>query len=619
MTGTAPVHDETAAHSPTNRVYEVITALSMTVGRGSAARMIADLAEVSGGDHVVDVGCGPGTAVREAAHRGATAIGVDPTPLMLRLGRRITAVRHVRNATLVEGTAETLPLPDACATIVWALSSAHHWADRAAGLSEARRVLAPGGQILIAERLVQPGTARSWGARHHTRPSRHGCVRSGSRQLRRRPHRHPARETPERGRRARDSTRRRVSESGPAADGRRKRPPTAVLVVLSAGPKTLVEIEDAFRGFGRRVPGDSQRYRGGRNAGAKLGPIVEAAVARTVAAGWTARDADGDRFGLTEAGRAAADRVLAGLHARRTRLHGLLRPVTAATTTLGIQVAITAIKVPAALLSRSAAELNDAAEEVVDVIGSIIVSVGVRVGRERVASFVVVALMLGTGCFTLAIALRRFFVPFTPTVSWYPLTVAVISVPVYVLRSAYERSAGQRGDSVALISQSVDSRNHALASLAVTVGLVAVGLQVTAVDTVIGLALALTILRSGVSLARDRFVPFAAAKQSTCRADSLWVTDRVERMIQTRLETWLLYLVEAEHVTNRTELRDRVHAATNPATNPLLRGYGMELDTAGNVESALVNLVQRDLLCDGDQLAVTDAGRSYLRHAHRRY
>lgn len=150
-----PPAADVRAH-PAKMAYEVLTAVSMTAGRGPAARAMADLAKLTSGDQVVDIGCGPGTAARAAARRCARATGVDPAPMMLRLGRWLTAARHIPNVTFVSGTAEALPLPKASATVTWALSSVHHWTDRAAGLAEARRVLAPGGRIFLAERLVKP-------------------------------------------------------------------------------------------------------------------------------------------------------------------------------------------------------------------------------------------------------------------------------------------------------------------------------------------------------------------------------------------------------------------------------------------------------------------------------
>jgi ubiquinone/menaquinone biosynthesis C-methylase UbiE len=139
------------------RLVEIVTALSMTAGRGSVARGIANLAAVGAGDRVLDVGCGPGTAAREAARRGSTVIGVDPSSVMLGLARRISASRRAHNLEWMAGSAERLPLPDDSVTVAWAISTVHHWADVGAGIDEIRRALAPAGRVVLAERLVKPG------------------------------------------------------------------------------------------------------------------------------------------------------------------------------------------------------------------------------------------------------------------------------------------------------------------------------------------------------------------------------------------------------------------------------------------------------------------------------
>jgi ubiquinone/menaquinone biosynthesis C-methylase UbiE len=130
-------------------------------GRRRLYKALADragLAERSGfraesaGLTLVDVGCGPGSAARVAANRGATVIAVDPSPAMRRLGRVFTP--DDLDVRYVDGSAEHLPVPDQGAQIVWAIGSAHHWPDVAAGLGECRRVLAPGGRLLIVEAAV---------------------------------------------------------------------------------------------------------------------------------------------------------------------------------------------------------------------------------------------------------------------------------------------------------------------------------------------------------------------------------------------------------------------------------------------------------------------------------
>jgi ubiquinone/menaquinone biosynthesis C-methylase UbiE len=154
----------TASTSPANHHADfpgfagltgALAGLTMIMGRGGVARLAADLASVSRGDHLVDVGCGPGTAAREAARRGARVTGVDPASVMLRLARALTRDRAAID--WVEGSAERLPQPDASATVVWSLAAVHHWKDVTAGLAEARRVLVPGGRLLAIERQVHPG------------------------------------------------------------------------------------------------------------------------------------------------------------------------------------------------------------------------------------------------------------------------------------------------------------------------------------------------------------------------------------------------------------------------------------------------------------------------------
>ena len=81
----------------------------------------------------------------------AQVCGVDPSPIMLEQARRrLVRVGAAERADLRLGVAGALPFPDRYADHVVAVNAAAIWPDLAAALVDARRVLRPGGSLLIA-------------------------------------------------------------------------------------------------------------------------------------------------------------------------------------------------------------------------------------------------------------------------------------------------------------------------------------------------------------------------------------------------------------------------------------------------------------------------------------
>ena len=157
--GTVPNHH--AHHAPFSGPMGVVAALSMITGRDEDARQAIRLSGLAAGEVVVDIGCGPGAAVRQAVRAGARAIGIDPAPIMLRTARVLTR----RGVSYRKGAAEQLPVDDGTAQVAWSIATVHHWRDLDTGLREVRRVLAPGGRFVAIER--------------HTRPDAHGLASHG--------------------------------------------------------------------------------------------------------------------------------------------------------------------------------------------------------------------------------------------------------------------------------------------------------------------------------------------------------------------------------------------------------------------------------------------------------
>jgi SAM-dependent methyltransferase len=89
----------------------------------------------------LDLGAGTGKFTRALVARGLDVIAVDPAPTMLaQLSAALPGVR------VHEGTAENIPLADASVDAVFA-AQAWHWVDQDVALTQAARILRPGGTL----------------------------------------------------------------------------------------------------------------------------------------------------------------------------------------------------------------------------------------------------------------------------------------------------------------------------------------------------------------------------------------------------------------------------------------------------------------------------------------
>lgn len=156
--GTGPVPNHHADHPGFSGLRGTIAAVMFLFGRDRATALALELSGLRSGERLVDIGCGPGVAVDRARSLGADAVGVDPAPVMLRVAR--ARWRRKPGVDWRIGTAESLPVDDDRADVVWSLATVHHWADVDAALREVRRVLTPGGRLVVLERrIVDPDAA----------------------------------------------------------------------------------------------------------------------------------------------------------------------------------------------------------------------------------------------------------------------------------------------------------------------------------------------------------------------------------------------------------------------------------------------------------------------------
>jgi len=105
-----------------------------------------EICDFASGARLLDVGCGLGATTAFLTGTGYRVTGVEPSPPLLKEARR-----RCPGADLLPGSAEALPFADATFDGVFMECVLSLVGERAAALSEAARVLRPGGRLVVSD------------------------------------------------------------------------------------------------------------------------------------------------------------------------------------------------------------------------------------------------------------------------------------------------------------------------------------------------------------------------------------------------------------------------------------------------------------------------------------
>lgn len=115
------------------------------------AKELVETAALRAGERVLDVACGTGVVARLAAQASGAAgsvAGLDINPGMLAVARSTTPPGMVIDWR--EASAEAMPFPDASFDAVLCQMGLQFVPDKVASLREMRRVLTPGGRLILS-------------------------------------------------------------------------------------------------------------------------------------------------------------------------------------------------------------------------------------------------------------------------------------------------------------------------------------------------------------------------------------------------------------------------------------------------------------------------------------
>lgn len=113
-------------------------------------------ASISPDDVVLDVGCGGGKTVNRLAKLASNGkvYGVDYSEDSLKIARKLNKkLIEAGNVELFHASVESLPFPDSFFDLITAVETYYFWPDLVENLKEIRRVLKPGGQLLLINEM----------------------------------------------------------------------------------------------------------------------------------------------------------------------------------------------------------------------------------------------------------------------------------------------------------------------------------------------------------------------------------------------------------------------------------------------------------------------------------
>lgn len=278
---------------------------------------------------------------------------------------------------------------------------------------------------------------------------------------------------------------------------------------------------------------------------------------------------DENKYELTEEGKEIAIKSNEKIKKWATTMDSELNPSITAKNTTFLDAFLALLKLGSGLVSGSMGLIADGTDATMDTVEAILVWLGIKYHRENLSTFLVIfglffaSISVGYDSITHIIA--AFYGNAQPiTLPYLVIVVEMVAIMAAVFLFYYQRFVGKVSNSLTLISQSVDSKNHIFIGASVIVGAIFALNGIYFVDAIIGLVVAIGIFADSIGLLKEAILAQKGEEEDYSVRYKLPMETCWEENRLLAFRNWILFLLSRESPKTRQEIIQSLHSVFHP-------------------------------------------------------
>ncbi|KYH37589.1 MAG: cation transporter [Candidatus Bathyarchaeota archaeon B24] len=326
-----------------------------------------------------------------------------------------------------------------------------------------------------------------------------------------------------------------------------------------------------------------------------------------------------NKYELTKKGREEAEKSIKETEKAAISFRDrLLSPTAAARNTVIADFLLAVMKLLAGFLSASVGLIADGADAAVDTVSASVVWAGIKFKKEFLGTLIIISMMFITSISVGYESVGKIMDAITaaiPPISLPHLVVAVegVALVAAAILYFYQRYVGKSNGSLALISQSIDSKNHIYVAAAVIIGAVFSVFGIHFVDALIGTFVAARILVDGFELSKEALSSMKGEETDFSKyeipLERRWRLSKLETF-----RTWVLYSIKEDNLNTKEELINSLERAFKPKYIPIISGFKFALGKGFDFEKEFENIIkplleEKFIVKKGENFILTEDGK----------